>query len=62
MAGGILLASNTYLSGYGFIGLAMSSFQLLIASLWLKDKIMIVYSGALFVFVDCLGVFRWLIT
>jgi CheY-like chemotaxis protein len=61
IAGGILLASNTSLSGYGFIGLAASSFQMLTASLLLLDQTMIVYSGALFVFVDCLGVFRWLI-
>jgi CheY-like chemotaxis protein len=57
----ILLASNTSFSGYGFIGLAMSSFQMLIASFLLGDKTMVVYSGSLFMFVDCLGVFRWLI-
>jgi CheY-like chemotaxis protein len=61
IAGGILLASNTSLSGYGFIGLAASSFQMLTASFLLVDQTMIVYSGALFIFVDCLGVFRWLI-
>jgi CheY-like chemotaxis protein len=61
IAGGILLASNTSLSGFGFLGLASSSFQMLLASFLLADKTMIVYSGALFVFVDCLGVFRWLI-
>jgi CheY-like chemotaxis protein len=61
IAGGILLASNTSLSGYGFIGLAASSFQMLTASFLLVDRTMVVYSGALFVFVDCLGVFRWLI-
>jgi CheY-like chemotaxis protein len=61
IAGGILLASNTALSGYGFIGLAASSFQMLTASFLLVDQTMVVYSGALFIFVDCLGVFRWLI-
>lgn len=61
IAGGILLASNTALSGYGFIGLAASSFQMLTASLLLVDQTMVIYSGALFIFVDCLGVFRWLI-
>jgi CheY-like chemotaxis protein len=60
IAGGILLASNTSLSGYGFIGLAASSFQMLTASLLLIDRTMVIYSGALFIFVDCLGVFRWL--
>jgi CheY-like chemotaxis protein len=61
IAGGILLASNISISGFGFLGLAASSFQMLLASFLLADKTMIVYSGALFVFVDCLGVFRWLI-
>jgi hypothetical protein len=61
MAGGILLASNIAISGFGFIGLAVSSFQMLLASLLLADRTMIVYSGALFIFVDCLGVVRWLI-
>jgi CheY-like chemotaxis protein len=61
IAGGVLLASNTSISGFGFIGLATSSFQMLLASCLLVDKTMVVYSGALFVFVDCLGVFRWLI-
>lgn len=61
MGGGIVLASNTSHSGFGFLGLAASSFQMLIASFLLGDKTMIVYSGALFIFVDCLGVYRWLI-
>lgn len=58
---GIVLASNTSGSGFGFVGLAASSFQMLIASLLLRDKVMIIYSGALFACVDCLGVYRWLI-
>ncbi|WP_373539853.1 hypothetical protein [Chamaesiphon sp.] len=61
IAGGVLLASNISISGFGFIGLATSSFQMLLASCLLADKTMVVYSGALFIFVDCLGVFRWLI-
>lgn len=61
IVGGILLASNTSFSGFGFIGLAASSFQMLLASFLLVDKTMIVYSSALFLFVDCLGIFRWLI-
>jgi hypothetical protein len=61
IAGGILLASNIPISGFGFIGLAASSFQMLLASFLLADKTMIVYSSALFIFVDCLGIFRWLI-
>jgi hypothetical protein len=61
IAGGILLASNIPTSRFGFVGLAASSFQMLLASFLLADKTMIIYSGALFVFVDCLGVLRWLI-
>jgi hypothetical protein len=61
IAGGILLASNIPISRFGFIGLAASSFQMLLASLLLADKTMVFYSSALFIFVDCLGIFRWLI-
>jgi hypothetical protein len=61
ICGGTVLASNTSQSGFGFIGLAASSFQMLLASFLLNDKVMIVYSGALFTCVDCLGVYRWLI-
>jgi hypothetical protein len=62
LLGGILLASNTKMSGYGFIFLAMSSGQMLIASLQSQDKIMILYSASVFTFVDCLGVYRWLLS
>jgi hypothetical protein len=61
ICGGIVLAANTSRSGFGFVGLAASSFQMLIASFLQQDKAMIVYSGALFTCVDCLGVYRWLI-
>jgi NADH:ubiquinone oxidoreductase subunit 6 (subunit J) len=61
IGGGIVLASNTSHSGFGFVGLAASSFQMLTASILLEDKTMIIYSGALFVFVDCLGIYRWLL-
>jgi uncharacterized oligopeptide transporter (OPT) family protein len=59
--GGLLLASNSHLSGYGFIFLALSSSQLLVASSLMRDKTMMVYSGSLFLFVDCLGIYRWLL-
>lgn len=61
LLGGILLASNTEVSKYGFIFLALSSSQLLAASIQEKDKTMILYSASLFVFVDCMGVYRWLL-
>jgi hypothetical protein len=61
IVGGILLALNISVSGFGFIGLAASSFQMLLANLLLADKTMIIYAGALFIFVDCLGVLRWII-
>jgi hypothetical protein len=49
---GILLASNIFISGFGFIELVASSFQVLLASFFLADKTMVIYSGALFIFVD----------
>jgi hypothetical protein len=60
--GGVILAANIPISGYGFIFLAMSSGQLLISSLLQRDRQMIVYAGAVFMFVDCLGVYRWLLS
>jgi hypothetical protein len=61
LCGAILLASKTIISGYGFIFLAISSSQLLVASILLKDKIRIFYAGCVFIFVDCFGVYRWLL-
>jgi hypothetical protein len=62
LTGGILLASNTPSSGYGFIFLALSSGQLLLASLQERDRTMILYAASLFIFVDCLGVYRWVLS
>jgi hypothetical protein len=61
IAGGIMLASHTEVSSYGFIFLAMSSSQMLWANLLTKNKSMILYAGSLFFFVDCLGIYRWII-
>jgi hypothetical protein len=62
VVGGVLLAANIEkISKYGFILLAMSSSQLLVASLIKKDVRMIIYSGSIFFFVDCFGVYRWII-
>jgi len=61
LCGGVLLASKTTISGYGFILLATSSSQLLIASILLKDKIMIFYAASVFIFVDAFGIYRWLL-
>ncbi len=62
VAGGVMLAANlTDISKYGFVFLALSSSQMLVASLWTKDTTMIIYSGSLFLFVDCLGIYRWII-
>ena len=61
IAGGTILAANIpAISKYGFIFLSLSSSQMLIASLRTKDIQMIIYSGSLFFFVDCLGIFRWI--
>jgi hypothetical protein len=61
IAGGVILASKIEVSGYGFIFLALSSSQMLAASIRRKNTSMIVYAGSLFVFVDCLGIYRWII-
>jgi predicted RND superfamily exporter protein len=62
VVGGVLLAANIEkISKYGFVLLAMSSSQLLVASLIKKDVRMIIYSGSIFFFVDCFGVYRWII-
>ena len=59
--GGIILASNTSSSGYGFILLALSSSQMLLSSIILKDKTLIAYSASLFIFVDSFGIYKWLL-
>ena len=61
LSGGIILASNTNLSKYGFIFLALSSSQMLLASIKMQDKSLIVYSASLFIFVDSFGIYRWLL-
>lgn len=58
--GGLMLALNNSWSGYGFIFLACSSSQMLIASVLEKDKIMMCYSGTLFTCVDLIGIYFWL--
>ncbi|WP_013334410.1 hypothetical protein [Gloeothece verrucosa] len=59
--GGILLAAKITFSGYGFVFLAMSSSQLLVASILNKDITMIIYAASVFVCVDCFGLYRWLL-
>ncbi len=61
LTGGILVSSNTDVTPYGFIFLACSSSQLVVANLLTQDKSMIVYAASVFIFVDCLGIYRWLL-
>jgi hypothetical protein len=61
IAGGIMLASNTNVSSYGFIFLAISSGSMLLANTLVNNKSMIIYAASLFVFVDCLGIYRWIL-
>lgn len=61
IAGGTILAANMPLSRFGFIFLACSSGQLLLASLIGRDHTTTTYAGSLFIFVDCLGIYRWLL-
>ena len=53
VTGGIILASNTSISGYGFIFLALSSSQMFIASFKKNDRSLMIYAGSIFLFVDC---------
>jgi hypothetical protein len=62
VTGGILLAAKTQISGFGFVFLALSSSHMLIATSLMGDRSMIYYSAALFLFVDCLGIYRWLLS
>jgi hypothetical protein len=59
VAGGTLLAANIEVSKYGFILLALSSSQMLASSLLSNNKNLILYSASIFIFVDCLGIYRW---
>lgn len=61
VAGGIILSSNTPASKYGFILLALSSSQIFISSSLKSNKGLMLYSASLFIFVDCLGIYRWLL-
>ncbi|BDM80978.1 MULTISPECIES: hypothetical protein [Acaryochloris] len=61
VAGGVILSSNTPVSKYGFILLALSSSQIFISSSMTGNKGLMMYSASLFVFVDCLGIYRWLL-
>ena len=63
VAGGVVLAANMPdVSKYGFIVLALGSGQMLVASLRSQDKLMSLYAGSLFLFVDCLGIYRWILS
>jgi hypothetical protein len=61
VAGGVILASNTQFSGYGFFFLALSSSQMLVSSILVQNISLTIYSGSLFLFVDCLGIYRWIL-
>jgi hypothetical protein len=61
VAGGVMLASHTDVSSYGFFFLALSSSQMLISSVLMRNTSMMIYAGSLFVFVDCLGIYRWVL-
>lgn len=61
VTGGVLLAAKVALSGYGFIFLAFSSSQMLLANILSNDRSMVVYSASIFLFVDCLGIYRWIL-
>jgi hypothetical protein len=59
--GGGLLASKTLLSPYGFLLLAMGSSQMVGATYLIRDRALFCYSVCVFLFVDCFGIYRWLV-
>lgn len=61
VTGGIILASNTNVSSYGFFFLALSSGQMLLSSVLARNTSLTIYAGSLFVFVDCFGIYRWVL-
>ncbi len=61
VAGGVLVSSNTAVSKYGFIILALSSSQIFASSFLLRNQSLMIYAASLFIFVDCLGIYRWLL-
>jgi hypothetical protein len=61
VAGGIVLAANLEISRYGFLILALGSAQMLVAGWRTTDKLLTLYAGSVFIFVDCLGVYRWIL-
>jgi hypothetical protein len=61
VAGGVILASHVNISSYGFIFLALSSSQMLLSAILMRDTSIMIYAGSLFVFVDCLGIYRWVL-
>jgi hypothetical protein len=62
VVGGVLLASKTGLSPYGFLFLAMGSSQMVAATYLMRDRALFAYSVAVFLFVDCFGIYRWLLS
>ena len=60
LSGGIIVASNTEISKYGYIFLALSSSSLGISSYLDRDTSLVVYSASLFIFCDLFGLYSWL--
>jgi len=61
LVGGVMVASNTSVSPYGFLVLCLSSGQLCLVAWWIRDRLLLLHSGVMLVFVDGLGVWRWLL-
>jgi hypothetical protein len=62
VVGGVLLASKTGLSPYGFLFLAMGSSQMVATTYLMRDRALFAYSVCVFLFVDCFGIYRWLLS
>ena len=61
LVGGSMVASKTSITGYGFVPLALSSSQMLLASLLMRNWFLVCQSSCIFIFVDCIGIVNWLL-
>ena len=59
--GGSVLALKIKISPYGFLILAIGSSSLFVSSWLERDASLMRYAGSLFLFVDFLGICRWVL-
>jgi len=60
IAGALVVSMDTIFSGYGFIIFAVSSLLWLSAG-WMMQEMSIVLLNSVFILIDGVGIYRWLI-